>query len=292
MCGKLAIVRSILAAERNSRLYFDKHKGNFNIVLHKLGKTWYPAFFRLLTRNHTKDGLADRFRSVLLCVFNYDRCIEHFLYHALQVYYGMSSEAAAGLMKQLPIYHPYGSVGSLPWQGGDDVMAFGDEPSPHQLLQLADGIKTFTEGVKPGSGGIWESKRDIARAVQFSWRKSALCRPGDRRSQGGLNSPGDIAAARKLVFLGFGFHELNMELLSLTDGDLEVFKKDLEKGYIDKNLFPSCFATAHGHSESNVANIKGRIRRLFGNQSATVDQEVKDSSCRDFFQEFSMSLSF
>jgi hypothetical protein len=111
----LAIVRSILSAERNSLLYFEQIGPKSKMDFNKLTDTWYISFFQLLTENCTKEDLEERFKQVKLIVFNYDRCIEHFIYYALQNYYRLSNIEASELMEYLEIYHPYGVVGTLPW---------------------------------------------------------------------------------------------------------------------------------------------------------------------------------
>jgi hypothetical protein len=63
-----------------------------------------------------EEGLRDRLANLVLIIFNYDRCIEHYLFHSLVNYHEMSREQAAELMAGVRIYHPYGKVGNLPWE--------------------------------------------------------------------------------------------------------------------------------------------------------------------------------
>ena len=144
LCAKLAIARSILQAEKDSILYFEKQRTDSNIDFNRLEKTWYLPFFQLVTENLGKNDLKDRFQALTLIVFNYDRCIEHFLYHALQNYYRVSESEAAELVNHIKIYHPYGSVGELPWNNNGSPMNFGDESNATKLLQIVKKIKTFT----------------------------------------------------------------------------------------------------------------------------------------------------
>lgn len=183
LCGKLAIVRSILDAERNSLLFFKTDRIDSNIAFGSLDNTWYSLFFQLLTENCGINDLKERFTSVTLIIFNYDRCIEHFVYNALRNYYNISELEAADLIGYITIYHPYGSVGSLPWQHQSVPMEFGGDPEPEQLLQRAYNIKTFTEGTDPNSSDVVEIKKHMIDA--------------------------DIIA-----FLGFAFHKLNMQLIA------------------------------------------------------------------------------
>jgi len=85
--GKLAIGRCILAAESKSVLYTMNNDGDFS----KLESTSYNAFFRILTENCQVSDLPERFAKIALISFNYDRCIEEYLYWALQCYYRMKS---------------------------------------------------------------------------------------------------------------------------------------------------------------------------------------------------------
>lgn len=51
LCGKLSIVRSILAAEQQSSLYVDRLMDRRHIDYSSLSDTWYSAFMQLLTQN-------------------------------------------------------------------------------------------------------------------------------------------------------------------------------------------------------------------------------------------------
>ena len=114
LCGKLAIVRTILEAESKSVLFIKQLQGNPPLRFDRLENTWFNSFFRQLTENCKPVDIKKRLSSVVLVIFNYDRCIEHYLYHALQNYYFMSASDVVSLLQSLEIYHPYGIVGSLP----------------------------------------------------------------------------------------------------------------------------------------------------------------------------------
>lgn len=177
----MAIVRSILAAEKRSHLFFYPEVVK-TFAFTKLKETWYVPFFQLLTENCERKDLEERFKSIALIIFNYDRCVEHYLYYALQNYYGISEKESAELVRNIKIYHPYGKVGALPWWTESDSIGFGSEPNPEQLLKLTSQIKTFTEGIDPESSEI--------EAIRHY-----------------------MANADRLVFLGFAFHKLNMGLI-------------------------------------------------------------------------------
>jgi hypothetical protein len=182
LCSKLAIVRAVSQAEARSRLYVSPSVSPPVVNLDGVGHTWFPRFWRLFKQDCTKEELLQRAETVHFIVFNYDRCLEHFMFHAARAYYGMEEAEAATFVKALHIYHPYGAIGSLPWMNEPNPVGFGEEVSGPQLLKLSEGIKTFTERVD----------HDSAKLV------------------GARNM---LRVARHFVFLGFAFWPRNMELL-------------------------------------------------------------------------------
>lgn len=80
------------------------------------------------------------------------------------------------------VYHPYGQVGFLPWQVRSGGIRFGELVQPLQLIRIGKQLRTFTEGTD-------EEHSDINKI------RSALDR------------------ARRVIYLGFAFHPINMALL-------------------------------------------------------------------------------
>jgi hypothetical protein len=163
-------------------MYFDPRGDQRAVRFEALQPTWFNAFFQLLTENCKPEQLEQRFAGLTLIIFNYDRCVEHFLFHALQNYYGVSPERSAALLKSLAIYHPYGSVGHLPWQEQNGAVDFGAEQGSKGVLALAQQIRTFTEGTDP-------KKSDIE------------------------NIRTRLLDSQIVMFLGFAYHRLNLQLL-------------------------------------------------------------------------------
>jgi len=182
-CGKLAIVRAILKAEAGSSLYIRRDGSKDTLDFNRIQNTWLDALFGVVIDGCTASELDERFSAMSLIVFNYDRCIEHYFFHALRNYYKISDTRAAELIGRIRIFHPYGSVGELPWQNTSEHVAYGAEPTTEQLLTLKDRIKTFTEGTDPDSS-------DLARI------RAAL------------------GFAPRVLFLGFAYHQLNLALLA------------------------------------------------------------------------------
>jgi hypothetical protein len=242
-CGKLGIVRSILKAEQSSKLY-DADGGM--IQFDKCKETWAVRFMRLITEQCPLADLPDRLAKLVFIVFNYDRCLEHFLAHALKLSYGISMEQACGIVDDMEIYHPYGTVGNLPWMSkhkGREI-SFGGSPNTGNLLELAKEIKTFTE-----STDIHES--DI------------------------LAIRGSIQNAERMIFLGYAYHPLNMNLLI---GDSPR-----------SNVTRRVFGTAYGMSASDTTTIRDYLDNTLFAPSAKVRNDV---TCFNIFHEYSRSLGF
>jgi hypothetical protein len=176
LCGKMAILQSIIEAEQSSKLYFSKYNRE-TFDPSKLRDTWYIYFSQLLFDGVTKKDLENVFNNISFIVFNYDRCVEQYLYNSLQTYYVISPNQADQLLENLTIIHPYGDVGGLPWK---DVL-FGGEIFNRNRVEVAQKLKTFTE---------LQDDQAIIPIRQ------------------------EIQQAETLVFLGFAFHDLNMKLLT------------------------------------------------------------------------------
>ncbi len=249
LCGKLAIVRSILDAERASNLFLDTEKYEATIDYQSLEGTWFNLFTQLLTENCTISQLEDRLSSIALIIFNYDRCIEHFLYYSLQNYYGIDANQAAELVKRVKIYHPYGTVGSLPWHwySGTHAVKFGGEPNPKQLFELAGQIKTFTEGTDPDSSDITEIRNLMMES-------------------------------HIILFLGFAFHRLNLELIRPPNNN---HSRPDEVSY---------FGTAMGISKSDCEVLVIDLMKI-GNASREKIVIRNDLTCGQLFKEYWRSLS-
>jgi len=224
ICGKLAIAKAILDAERGSKLYLDGRNYKESIDFASTEQTWLNPFTRILTENCTKERIAERLADLCIICFNYDRCAEWYFYHWLQNYYRFDQETAANLVRSIDIYHPYGKVGELPNLGSGKPVAFGADTDASTLLSVARQIKTFTEGTDEESSEICELREAVSNS-------------------------------EIVVFLGFAYHELNMSLLSspmtkhindskafgtaygLSDSDTDLIQLDIQQA----------IRTAHKH---------------------------------------------
>jgi hypothetical protein len=174
--GKAAIVRSILGAERDSDLYVDQSNIYNKLDFAKVENTWFVKLMRVLGPDVPLKYVDALFDQVMFIVFNYDRCLEHFLIHALQALYGITVEAAKKIVANISIVHPYGTVGEL-----ESVPFGGSDINETNYFRLASRIKTYTEQIE--GGGIVETMHEMMQVAQC------------------------------IVFLGFAYGEQNMDIL-------------------------------------------------------------------------------
>jgi hypothetical protein len=183
LCGKMAIVKSILEAEQKSKLFVDAANRQF-ADLEGLRKTWYFDFARHLSDGVRMNEINRIFEKVSFVIFNYDRCVEHFMYNALRHHYGIDEAVASAVMETLKVIHPYGDIGRLPWQHKDGI-PFGFTANRANIEFIASRIKTFTEQIE---------EREMLAAIRD-----------------------EVEVADMLVFLGFSYHPGNMKLLNLGE---------------------------------------------------------------------------
>lgn len=180
--GKIGIAYTILHEESKSALMGITNHKHFYLPVSNpnLQNSWLIRLTDLIFANQTVEDVRRIFEKITFIVFNYDRCLEHYLYLAIQQYFNVNGEVAAECMKGLTIIHPYGQVGHLAWQAGNHKAQFGQHEH-HELWEVAQELRTFTESVDEG----------IAAAAKEA-----------------------ILIAENVVFLGFGFVAQNVELLT------------------------------------------------------------------------------
>lgn len=159
--GKMAIAMSILAAERGSAFY-DKfspatsqqmriqgRKRSMTLTGEKMLASWYVPFVQLLMSGIGKADVAEVFRHLRFVIFNYDRCLEQYLWLALQAYFDLDGAAATRILAQVEFLHPYGSLGPLPWQTteGEQAVPLGGSDGLN-LWEVGSRVRTFTESVE------------------------------------------------------------------------------------------------------------------------------------------------
>jgi hypothetical protein len=245
VCGKVAIVQTILEYERKSALFVDTTTAKRVWKREtEVRSSWFSDLMYVLQdRVIRADNLDAIFNDLVIINFNYDRCVEHFLLHALQHMFHVSDVKAKELMTSLKIFHPYGKVAPLPWEevGG---LAFGGDPHGEEpnLPELYNNIRTFNEEVEEG-------------AELQELRKL-------------------LTAGRRVIFLGFHFHQQNMDLIRLAE------KPEM------RGSERALYATVLGREAPEVKIIREQIEKQF--HPALV--ETLGHDCKSFFRMYATTL--
>ena len=120
--------------------------------------------------------------------FNYDRSLEHFLITAFQNLFNKTENEVAEKLKKIPIVHLYGKLGMLPWETvkpDEYTREYNAKILPHLLRRSSKSLKIIHDKVELDN-------------LEFKQAKQLL------------------SAARRIYFLGFGYHKDNLERLKIT----------------------------------------------------------------------------
>lgn len=167
---------------------------------------WYQYLYRKM--NAPFEQFSKNALSVV--TFNYDRSLEQYLYTALKNSYGKDQQSVVEQLESIPIVHVYGQICKLPWQDPDG-RDYNTTQHPDSVKQSAAGIKIVHEG---------ETADTFERAKEL------------------------IEAADSIIFLGFQYHEVNMQRLG------EEWKQS------EKDVIGSCY----GFTELEVADLMRKYK--------------------------------
>lgn len=245
LLGKLGIVRAIASAE--SKSLFEPLNGEA-FKLSRISHTWYVSLAKHLFAGVPADDPASAFSNVSFIDFNYDRCLELFLIRAVKVYFNLTDAQAISIVDGVTIIHPYGSLGKL---SGPEAVPLGG--SRIDLVTMMKRIKTFTESLDD------EDKSEHISTL--------------------------IKDAETLVFLGFAFHDQNLDLLG------ENVPKQEKQTAIRR-----VYGTAYNMSKSDQAVVKGKIAHMLRGRPLksggdSYEIELFDGKCAELFAEYWRSLS-
>lgn len=191
LAGKMAIAEAIAAAERRSTiapLWFGSQDEREQ-AKHRLWYTWAGQIVRMLVTGVDRETYPEVLRQLTVVSFNYDRCFASAVFHLLQNALDLSEGAAAEAMAGMSILHPYGSLGPLPYE--QQSVPFG---GAGDLIAAAQRLFIYTE--EQSEAGHLQAIKDT------------------------------VYDAERLLFLGFGFHQQNIDLMASPDRDLrgkEIF---------------------------------------------------------------------
>ena len=145
--------------------------------------SWYKT---LLNKLEPKFDDFDK-NKLSFITFNYDRSLEYFLYIAMMNRFRKTEKEVVDKIQKIPIIHLYGKLGLLPWEKKepyDYSRPYSPEVTPHILRKSSKSLKIIYDKVA-------SDDEDFKKAKVL------------------------IRNARKIYFLGFGFHKDNIERLNL-----------------------------------------------------------------------------
>ena len=233
--AKAAIAKSVLNAEGGSQLaYFDDQRQP-HLNVANIANTWFVKLMRML-RNSDPNHVLDNLSFI---VFNYDRCLEFFLLSSLADRYDLSGEEAASIIRGVPIFHPYGRVANLARLYPDGV-PYGWTAG--EMKPLTNNIRTYTE--------------EISEEARLSEMHKTL------------------EKADNVVFLGFAFHEQNMNLLRP------------KAPLATKNVL----GTVKDISGSNLPIVRKRLASIFAPDAGNNLVKLHGMTCAQLFDEYELGL--
>lgn len=230
--AKAAIAKSLGDAEANSSLAVNTLNSHNVLDLSKAANTWLHHLFSILCEASDFFDFLKRLETINFISFNYDRCIQQYIIWAARVTFDLSAGDLQQISNAIRITYVYGSLGDLVLSG-KQVYGFGEKYDRYSIEKPASSIRTFTEGVREDS--IREKIDHI------------------------------LAAADVVVFLGFGFHRLNLGLFSGSGK------------YPAKRII----ATSRGQSENDLQILSSEISDKFEIPSGDIGFDA--SECRDVF---------
>lgn len=179
--GKMAIAARILRGERESSL-FAAYGGPPK--WERVEKDWLTDLFVQLAEGVTDEHVEGLFKNLSVLTFNYDRVLEHHWFHTVQRAYDCDAERARVVMSGLEVHHAYGRLGPLPWERSvNGRIEFGAPAEAIDLQATSTQIRTFTE-------------REDEPGTYFPWTQALM-------------------EAEQVIFMGFGFHRQNIDLLRM-----------------------------------------------------------------------------
>lgn len=177
--AKMAITYQLLLAEDKTALRI--HENSYTKTWPKTRGTWLGRFSQLVTQDISKENADIIFDNVSVISFNYDRSIRRFLPFAIQSQFALPDGVAHQIAKKLKIFHPYGSLGAFSWEDTQKSVAYG-QTRHEDISEISSNIRTFTEQM------------------------------ADNEALEGMRSA--ISDAEQVIFLGFGFLNQNMEIIT------------------------------------------------------------------------------
>lgn len=143
---------------------------------------WYQYLVDKMLRNYPFSEIENN--NISFITYNYDRSLEFYLFNALRrSNENITDKQCLDKLAKFRVLHIHGSLGKPKYLASSDGRSYEAGASPSQLLQSEQDIHIISE--------------DVEKYVEFSLAYDM------------------ISDADRLLFLGFGYHPVNLQRLSL-----------------------------------------------------------------------------
>lgn len=243
--GKLAITSSISNAERGSPLYrLNNSKNVSHELLDDISNSWLGELFKILSEKRPYDEFIDALKNITFISFNYDRCIHQYFYHVANKFYRKEKGEHCKIVNALKIIYPYGSIGDFVMNSNGQTN-YGEGLNVSDLIGRAKHLKTFTESVGANIGESIHSAFSEADVV---------------------------------MFLGFGYHRLNMKLLHGRNR------------YQVERVLGTVYAESKNSVEIVFSGLRGHFRNRKDGYLEPGKIQLKNLVCSKFISDFRRQL--
>lgn len=143
--------------------------------------SWYHKLFNFMLDGNNWENFSKN--NVSFITFNYDRSLEYFFFKSLKnTYTELKLDDLHRVMQSLNIIHVHGKIGNLSWEGETDLREYNSNVDRVNLIKASSSIITINESN--------ESTKEYVQARKL------------------------IGNSKRVVFLGFGFHNTNIRRLN------------------------------------------------------------------------------
>ncbi len=190
--AKLCISYLINEAERTTVLG-EVQDSQSSLAFRRVRESWLGQICRRANPKINRQDFSSSLEGISFVTFNYDRCIEQFLYQYARFTLSIDDQTARRKAASVPVLHVYGSLGWLPGFGNEQnsSVRFGED-DPRYLPRMASGLRTYSEQIDTG----------ISQQIRFLMHN-----------------------AETVVFLGAAYHQQNLDALfpSQPSGDVRIY---------------------------------------------------------------------
>ncbi len=251
--------------------YEDKRSKNFSPI--KDGGTytfpnfgWYKYLWDKMTENINSIKEFKKENKITVITFNYDRSLEFYLFRALKSKFNKQDDETAKIFNYIKIKHVYGRLGSFYWGlnnsnrhsalGENEYTAKANDFTPWEpsvLFRIWGNVGTHGmdgRDFEPNRTVLTEEARSqiVHRCIDAANNIKIYSEVHEEeKSHECLEA---LNYAKRIYFLGFGYHEQNLLALGLENG---VLSEDAQ-----------IFGTAYGMSDGDMQVIKDRIAQSIG----------------------------